>query len=113
MEASSADRLSVDPARVVNRLGDCRQHHLDGCHMNFATKLILSAAAEAVAAWNARFPVDTPVVTKLPNGRLWATKTRARAQLLSDGTAVVWLAGRLGSFALDHVQPTVEGIVQR
>ena len=59
-------------------------------------------AAEQVAAWNASVEVGAKVYfgpTSLPRF------TRAAAQVLSDGRAVVWLAGLMGAVDLESLRP--------
>jgi hypothetical protein len=61
--------------------------------------------AIAVSHWNAAHPEGTPVTVTLDNGRRVATRTRSRAAVLSNYSAVIWLAGRSGCYALDRVTP--------
>jgi hypothetical protein len=61
--------------------------------------------AIAVSLWHAAHPEGTPVTVTLDGGRRVATRTRSRAAVLSDRSAVVWLAGLSGCHALDRVTP--------
>jgi hypothetical protein len=56
------------------------------------------------AEWNAAHPIGTPVTVTVDSGRTFSTSTRSRAQVLSGHTAVIWLAGISGCYALERVQ---------
>ncbi len=68
--------------------------------------------AVAVDAWNARYPIATPV-TAYPGVRpdefprvdctVLTTRTRSKAQVLGGHTAVVWVDGHSACIALTHV----------
>jgi hypothetical protein len=59
----------------------------------------------AAAVWNSAHPVGTPVTVRLDNGRTHATKTRSRAAIIGDHSAVIWLEGMSGCYALERVTP--------
>lgn len=61
--------------------------------------------AIAVSQWNAAHPEGTPVTVTLDSGRRVETRTRSRAAVLGNHTAVVWLAGITGCYALERVTP--------
>ncbi len=52
--------------------------------------------------WNQMHPVPTPVLVRLDSGDVRLTETRSAAEVLS-GTAVIWLKGIVGCYALDRV----------
>jgi hypothetical protein len=57
--------------------------------------------------WNAKYPVGTPVTyyyAKDPLIEPRHSRTRSEAQLLAGHTAVVWLEGVAGCWALDCVR---------
>ncbi|WP_217446575.1 hypothetical protein [Myxococcus sp. CA040A] len=58
-------------------------------------------AEKAVAAW--KHPIGTPVVVKRDNGQELTTKTRSGAELLGGHSAVIWLDGISGCYALERV----------
>ncbi|MFD5491531.1 hypothetical protein ACFWH4_00980 [Streptomyces sp. NPDC127091] len=65
-----------------------------------------------VDAFNARYPVGTPVVAYPGfrpeddrNARRIETTTRSRAQVLSGHTAVVWVHDHSACIALTHIDP--------
>ncbi|WTC56868.1 hypothetical protein OH715_16980 [Streptomyces cellulosae] len=68
--------------------------------------------ADAVAQWNSRYPIGTPV-TAYPGLRpeddpaadRLITRTRSEAQALGGHTAVVWVDGHDACVALSHVDP--------
>lgn len=67
----------------------------------------LVGEAQAKAdAWNARYPVGTPVRywTGLREGPGKTGETRAAAEVLKGHTAVVWVTGLAGCVALSHVE---------
>lgn len=66
-----------------------------------------AAVAKAVAdadAWNALWPVGTPVYVQLDNGHLWYGKTKTKAAE-RYGVAVVWVTGQHGYYLLSRVRP--------
>lgn len=56
--------------------------------------------------WNAAHPVGTPVVLRTDTRGDIPTKTRSAAEVLSGHSAVVWLDGVSGCYALDRVKVT-------
>lgn len=61
-------------------------------------------------AFNAKHPVGTRVMLKkdfVPEPV--ETKTRSEAQVLSGHSAVIWLEGVVGCYALDCVKPIATG----
>lgn len=64
----------------------------------------------AVHAWNERHPVGASVRVRTDTRGTIETRTRSRAQMLSGHTAVVWLEGIAGCYALDRVRATTEAI---
>jgi hypothetical protein len=60
---------------------------------------------QQVKKFNRTYSLDTPVRVHLDDGRTVDTKLRAPAQLLGGHTAVVWLEGISGCYALNRVQP--------
>ncbi|WP_203617803.1 hypothetical protein [Streptomyces bauhiniae] len=70
--------------------------------------------AVAVATWNTRYPVGTPVTAYPgvrpeddPTDERLDTRTRSEAQVLGGHTAVVWVDGHSACIALTHVDPAV------
>ena len=61
-------------------------------------------------AFNAAHPVGTRVMLKMDfaPGPV-ETKTRSEAQVLSGHSAVIWLDGVVGCYALDCVRPMATG----
>lgn len=58
----------------------------------------------AVDVWNKCNPtVGTPVKVRKDDGQIVATRTRSHAEVLSGHTAVIWLEGISGCYALDRV----------
>lgn len=55
-------------------------------------------------AWNAANPVGCNVVLTKDNGEQFPTKTRTDAHVLSGHSAVIWLNGVRGCYALDRVK---------
>ena len=53
--------------------------------------------------WNTTNPVGTRVILKKDVGTEVHTKTRSKAEVLSGHSAVVWLEGVSGCYALDRV----------
>ena len=73
------------------------------------TKRDEGSAEKAVAAWNAKHGVGTVVAYwSLPTDEARIAKTRTEAQLLSGHTAVVWLEGVSGCWALSHVRAVLD-----
>lgn len=62
---------------------------------------------EAVATFNERCPIGTPVRywPGIREGDGREGQTRSAAQLLSGHTPVVWVTGHAGCIALTHVEP--------
>jgi hypothetical protein len=66
-----------------------------------------------VAQWNALFPVGTPVTVEMDSQETRITTTRSPAQMLGaepsrndpGHTAVIWLDGIEGCYALSRVRP--------
>jgi hypothetical protein len=54
-------------------------------------------------AWNEKNPVGTRVILKKDAGVEVHTKTRSIASVLSGHSAVIWLEGVSGCYALDRV----------
>lgn len=71
----------------------------------------VTVAANDLEAWNRLYPVGTAVVLTKDNGDTVETTTRAPAKMLGGHTAVIWLDGFGGCWALDRVTPatTQEG----
>jgi hypothetical protein len=63
--------------------------------------------AKAVAKWNERFPIGTPVRywTGLREGIGRVSTTRTEASVSSSQTAVVWLDGVSSYIKLSHIEP--------
>jgi hypothetical protein len=59
---------------------------------------------KAVADWNAKHPIGTPVNVKLDGGETRETVTRSVAEVLSGHSAVIWLEGIRGCYLLDRVE---------
>lgn len=55
--------------------------------------------------FNAKYPVDTKGFLRKDDGSVIATRTRARAQVLSGHTAVIWVEGVTGCYLLDRFTP--------
>ena len=66
----------------------------------------LAELQRKVDDWNARYPIGTPVHVRRDRG-CYDTTTRSHAQVLSNHSAVVWLASISGCYALDRVTPRV------
>lgn len=56
------------------------------------------------ADWNTAHPIGTPVVLHTDTRGDIQTKTRSLAEVLSGHSAVVWLEGVSGCYALDRVK---------
>lgn len=54
--------------------------------------------------WNAKYPAGTIVDLIRDNGKTKRTITRSKAHLLSGHTAVIWLEGVTGCYALERVK---------
>jgi hypothetical protein len=67
-----------------------------------------------IDAWNATHPIGADVDVLTDRGKIVRTKTRSAAELLSGHSAVIWLDGISGCYALDRVTAVemagVEGI---
>lgn len=57
-----------------------------------------------VDAWNARFPIGTPVVCKKDSGEKVETVTTSEAQVLSGHSAVIWMKDIRGCYDLSRVR---------
>ena len=64
-----------------------------------------------VDAWNAAHEPGTEVIVTDDFGDESRTKTRSYAELLGGRTPVVWLAGRVGCYALERVRVAEHGAV--
>lgn len=64
-------------------------------------------AQDEVDEWNAKYPIGTAVIVTKDNGVQVHTKTRSEASVLSGHTAVIWLEGLSGCYALDRCEPVV------
>lgn len=62
-------------------------------------------AEQAVRDWNYLHRVGVAVRVHRDNGAVLETRTRSDAQLLGGHTAVVWVEGIAGAYALDRVEP--------
>lgn len=62
------------------------------------------SAQATVNCWNAEYSVGQPVKVYRDNGEVLQTVTRAKAQLIG-GTAVTWVEGIAGCYALSHIRP--------
>lgn len=60
---------------------------------------------QACDAFNAEYPVGTPVYLLKDNGDVVETKTRSAAQILSGHSAVIWLEDVSGCYLLERVRP--------
>lgn len=54
-------------------------------------------------AWNAAHPVGTKVTVEMDSSEIRETVTRSEAQVLQGRTAVIWLVGVVGCYALYRV----------
>lgn len=59
--------------------------------------------------WNALHPLGTSVTVRRDNGKTIDTKTRSRAQILSNHSVVIWLAGITGCYDLARVTAVIAG----
>jgi hypothetical protein len=57
-----------------------------------------------VAAWNETNPVGCKVEVTRDRGEVQQTTTRSEAQMLGGHTAVIWLDGIAGCYALERVK---------
>lgn len=57
-----------------------------------------------VAAWNETHPVGCKVEVTRDRGETQQTTTRSEAQMLGGHTAVIWLDGIAGCYALERVK---------
>ncbi len=65
----------------------------------------LAALKRQVNDWNSAHPLPgVPVIVKLDDGSEKATRTQSEAQILGDHSAVIWLDGISGCYALDRVR---------
>lgn len=58
-------------------------------------------AQKAVDKWNSKYPVGQPVNLLKDGGEIIETKTKSAAVVMSC-SAVIWLEGISGSYALDR-----------
>ena len=58
------------------------------------------------AKWNAAHPVGADVIQTDDMGADHPRKTTSAAMLLGDHSAVIWLTGISGCYALDRVRPS-------
>lgn len=63
----------------------------------------LGELQRACMLWNAAHPIGTDVTVRLDGGDRFATKTRSAAHMLSGHSAVIWLEGISGCYALERV----------
>jgi hypothetical protein len=56
-----------------------------------------------VKSWNNNVAVGATVIYRDDTGQEILARTRARAQVLSNYTAVVWIEGREGCVRLDRI----------
>lgn len=90
---------------VTVRLSCCR-----GSHFEDVQRIDLLTPPDSAAGWNARFPIGTWVVARLPGGDVFCSRTVTDAKELRDGRPVVALEGRSGFIAcslLEVVPPEV------
>ncbi len=59
-----------------------------------------------VRKWNEAHDVGIEVVVRKDDGKLCNTTTRSEAQMLGGHTAVIWVQGIPGAYALDRVRPS-------
>lgn len=57
---------------------------------------------ELVETWNRNVPVGTKIAFQKDDGTRMVTKTRSRAQMLGEHTAVVWLDNITGCVSLER-----------
>jgi hypothetical protein len=62
-----------------------------------------------VDSFNARYPVGQQVCVRKDDGEAVITTTRAKAEVLSGHSAVIWLDGISGCNLLDRVSPITGG----
>lgn len=65
----------------------------------------LAVLQKQVDDFNARYPVGQQVSVRKDGGDDVVTTTRARAEVLSGHSAVIWLDGISGCYLLDRVTP--------
>jgi hypothetical protein len=63
---------------------------------------------DRVDTFNQLHKVGTAVIVQRDDGTLQKTKTRSAAQILSGHSAVIWLQGISGCYALERVCPLPE-----
>lgn len=56
--------------------------------------------------WNAKHPVGTEVEVLKDNGTIERTKTRSKAYVMSEHTAVIFLDGISGCYLLSRCRPS-------
>ena len=98
--------LTVRRAPEMDRGAD-RAHLFSGLQ---ATSIAAVLDDERAAReWNAAHPVGTPVTVRLDGGEVRETVTRSSAAMQGGHTAVIWLEGVRGSYALSRVTPLKAG----
>lgn len=65
-----------------------------------------------VENWNLKHPVGTPVTLRKDDGSVIETRTRARAEILSGHTPVIWLEGVRGCYLLSRVRAIAPPVVK-
>lgn len=73
------------------------------------TKAQIRAALlqDDVDNWNRQYPIGTAVIVTKDNGAQVHTKTRSEASVMSGHSAVIWLKGISGCYALERCEPVV------
>ena len=61
------------------------------------------------ALWNQSYPVGTEVIRTDDAGKELLTRTRSEAQVLGGHSAVIWIDGVSGCYALDRVKAVPHG----
>jgi hypothetical protein len=67
-----------------------------------------AAQERLVTAWNSKHPVGCKVEVTRDRGETMKTATRSEAQMLGGHTAVIWLEGIAGCYALERVKAIEE-----
>ncbi len=68
-------------------------------------KLTQKELAAKIARFNEKHPIGCNVVVRKDDGTEVKTVTRSEAMVLSGHSAVIWLKGIIGCYALDSVTP--------
>lgn len=63
--------------------------------------------ARAVLSWNECYPIGLAVQVKMDSGEDRITFTTSKAYLLGGHSAVIWLKGITGCYALNRVTPII------